>query len=168
VSAVAGMVVATRPFDPVRFIGEGWGIIPEERDLRSAELSEVDFFTAIFETCLKEKETSIKGEEKLTRLKVGKSVRFGVTVFMGLWFDYEQCKEDSILERLYKEKGITYLDFFGDVLLGPRGFRSVLCLCRSAGGVWGWSYRWLDYDWNANNHSASLANGDLGLGVKSS
>ena len=130
------MQIVPRPFDPVKFIGKNWSLIPEEHDTRCDALTEVDFGKVQFETCLKEDETLIiKGEENLTRLKAGRDIRLGATVFMGLWEDYQKNKENSTLENLYKEKSIAYLDFFGDVLLDPDGYRRVLYLCRSDGGV---------------------------------
>lgn len=156
VKEVMQMVVATQPFDPVLFVAEKWSLIPEERDQRSARLTEVDFATALWEICLNEGESSITGEEKLTRLKASGKIRLGSTVFLGLWTDYQARKEDSVLERLFKEQKITYLDFFGDVLLDPRGDRYVLCFFRSERG-WSWRYLYLDYDWNAVSLSASLA-----------
>lgn len=157
VREVIQMVVTARPFDPVKFLGAKWASIPEERDPGSAAFSEVDFSTAIFETCLKEGESSITGEEKLARLKSGKNIRLGASVFMGLGEDYQVGKRDSVLERLYKEQGITYLDFFGDVLLGPNGNRCVLCLCHDGDDVWSWGCRCLGGLWNADRGSASLA-----------
>lgn len=167
VKEVLQMVVPTHPFDPVKFIAEKWAIIHEERDPRSAALSEVDFSAVLFETCLKANEPSITGEEKLARLKAVKNVRLGTTVFVGLWEDYIARKADSVLERLYDEQGITYLDFFGDILLGPDGGRYVLYFGRDA-SAWFWYYHWLGGGWNAHHRSASLANQNFGLGVKSS
>ena len=152
------MQIVPRPFDPVKFIGKNWSLIPEEHDTRCDALTEVDFGKVQFETCLKEDETLIiKGEEKLTRLKAGRDIRLGATVFMGLWEDYQKNKENSTLENLYKEKSIAYLDFFGDVLLDPSGDRLVLCLCRDDDGEWAWDYYWLERDWDAHDRSASLA-----------
>lgn len=165
---VMGMAVATAPLNPSQFIGKEWAIIPEERDPRSAALSEVDFSQVLFETCLKENESSIKGEEKLIRLKASKNIRPGATVFMGLWEDYREHKEDSVLECLFKERGITYLDFFGDVLLDPDGNRCVLSFYRCDDGVWRWLYYWLVHDWSAARPSASLASETLGFEIKSS
>lgn len=147
---IAGdMKVAMAPFDPVAFLGEGWSLIEEEQDKRSAVLTEVDMSKAEFLTCLKEGESRITGEEKLVRLKQENCIRYGATVFMGLWQDYQVHKEDSVLERLYQDKNITYMDFFGDVFLSPRGDRSVLYLYRGGAGAWGWRYFWLDGGWDA-------------------
>lgn len=165
---VMQMVVATRLFDPVKFIGEKWSLIAEEQDLRSTALAEVDFSQALFETCLKEDESFIKGEEKLARLKVSGNIRLGTAVFMGLWDDYQAHKEDSVLERLFREQNITHIDFFGDVLLDLDGVRCVLCLCRDGAGVWDWDAHWFDDVWTAVHRSASLASQSSGLEVQTS
>jgi len=58
-----------------------------------------------------------------------------------LWQDYQQNKAESVLEKLYQQKGITYIDFFGDILRGPDGDRYVLYLCRHDDGSWHGDYR---------------------------
>lgn len=145
--------IATVPFDPVSFIGNEWKSIPEEQDKQSHALTEVNFSEVEFVSCLCEKETSIDGEEKLRRLKQKSCIRYGATVFMGLWQNYQSKKENSILEHLYREKEITYMDFFGDVFLAPYGHRNVLYLCRDSDGKWGWGVSWLDNDWHGRRVS---------------
>ena len=149
--------VVPQPFNPVEFIGKGWSLIPEEHDARCDALTAVDLAKVDFATGLKEGETSIKGEEKLKRMKASKNLRLGATIFAGLWADYQVGKERSVLERLFQTYDITYLDFFGDILLHPDGNRHVLSLCRGDGGTWSWSYHWLGRDWSAARRSASLA-----------
>lgn len=157
VKKVMGLVVTASPFDPVQFVGKRWALIPGEHDTRCDVITEIDFSTVLFETCLKEGEKSITGEEKLARLKAGGNIRLGLTVFAGLWTDYQAHKNNSTLECLYKEQSIAYLDFFGDVLLGLDGGRCVLSLCRDDAGVWDWYCDWLDSDWGVADRSASLA-----------
>ncbi len=145
------MKIATAPFNVEEFIGKKWKILPEEQDKRSAELTEVDLSGANFFTCLTATETLITGEEKLFRLKMEKSwIRYGASVFMGLWKDYQANKEKSVLEQLYQRKGITYPDFFGDVLERPNGDRHVLGLYRDVVGTWRWHYYWLGDVWNTH------------------
>ena len=156
IARVVGMIVAPQPFDSVQLIGKGWSLIAEEHDARNDALTEVYFAKVNFDTCLKDGESCIKGEEKLKRMKVNSNIRLGATTFMGLWEDYQAKGKDSILERLHQERGITYLDFFGDVLLTPRGNRRVLFLYRH-GDVWHWRYSWLGHGWLAEYFSLSLA-----------
>ena len=152
--SIGDMKIAPVPFDSVKFIGSDWKVIAEDHDACNDGLAEVDFNKVDFAICLKEGETSITGEEKLKRLKALKQILYGATTFMGLWNDYHARKENSVLETLYRTKGITYLDFFGDVLLDPNGNRFVLCLCRNDDGQWHWRYDWLGIRWNAKNGSA--------------
>ncbi|MBI4080694.1 MAG: hypothetical protein HY430_02885 [Candidatus Levybacteria bacterium] len=146
------LLIATAPFKPEEFIGKKWKILTDEQDKRSAELKEVDFSKANFLNCLTEDEirdgSYITGEEKFSRLKKEKTrIRYGAAVFMGLWLDYKARGKESVLERLYQEQGITYMDFFGDILGDPSGHRNVLFLSRHAVGTWNWYYHWLFSAW---------------------
>lgn len=162
-----GRKVACVPFNSAEFIGKSWAFWKgpkdgsglegeEERDKASAAFAEVDFDRADFLTCLKNGENSITGEEKLIRLKSSGRIRYGATVFMGLWENYQACenKGESVLEKLYQQKGITYIDFFGDVLRGQDGHRCVLYLYRDVVGQWDWHCYWLDNGWYAQSFSA--------------
>jgi len=156
VNIAGNMKITPKPFDPVKFIGKDWSLVADEHDARNDTLIEVDFMKVSFETCLKEGEIHIKGEEKLKRMKENGKIRLGATVFIGLWKDYQMRKDNSVLEHLYREKRITYMDFFGDVLLDPDGDCHVLYLLRNDGG-WYWYYSWLERGWYAVYPSASLA-----------
>lgn len=154
-------------FNPTKFIGEGWTIWKgakdgdglkdkEEIDERSLALTEVDLSKVILETCLKQDESSIVGEEKLTRFKaIANTIRLGGNVFLALWEDYQANKENSCLEWLRKNRGVTYVDFFGLVLRNPRGRRYVLYLC-FGGSEWHWSYDWLGRGWSAKSVSVGV------------
>jgi len=153
-----GLKVATAPFDPAKFINGNWAFWKgpkdgdgkngeEERDKASMALAEVDFEKVDFLTCLEAGESSVKGEEKLVRLRKLNRILYGLNVMAGLWQDYQQNKGGSVLEKLYQQKGITFISFFGDILRDPDGSRSVLYLCRGDVGSWGWYYSWLGCDW---------------------
>jgi hypothetical protein len=139
-------------FNHTEFLGRDWKVT--ERDEREDSLTEVDWSKVDYETCLKDGEPLIAGEEKLKRLKAGFKIRHGGRAFLSLWKDYQEKGETSVLEKLYKAKGITYVDFFGLVLQTPGGYRRVLYLYRYAGGGWYWFCGWLDRDWDAGNFSA--------------
>ncbi|TSC94641.1 MAG: Uncharacterized protein CEN87_362 [Parcubacteria group bacterium Licking1014_1] len=156
-----GLKVACVQFDPAKFIDKDWAFWKgpkdgnglegeEERDKGSLALTEVDFAAANLLTCLEKGESSITGEEKLIRLRNLGRPLYGATQFMGLWQDYQSCqnKSDSKLEKLYQQKGIAYVDFFGDILRIPGGFRYVLCLCRRGDGSWYWSCSSLGLAWS--------------------
>ena len=154
---VGDFKITTVPFD-LGFVGNNWQVIAEEEDQRSAELSEVDFAKVKFVHCLKEGENSIKGEEFLRRLKKRDDIRLGAEIFMGLWNDYQAKKENSVIERLYREGRIkNRLYFFGTILLNPNGHRDVLSLYRNDAGKWDWYVGWLKYDWSAKCLSAVLS-----------
>lgn len=157
--------VPTKPFDPAEFLGSGWTIWrgpidgdglsgEEDVDLRSGTLPEVELSKIIFETCLQAGENSITGEEKLRQLKKKPEfIRFGGNVFLGLWLDYQANKENSVLEWIYRNFKISYLDFFGLILRGPLGDRRVLVLNRNDDGKWYWYCPWLGTQWVASGPS---------------
>ena len=162
--------IATKSFNPTEFLGKGWttwkgsadgdGLSGEEDiDPRSLALTEVELANFLFKTCLKTDEESISGEEKLRRLKEENPgfIRFGGNVFLGLWEDYQANKENSILEWLHRNFGVTFMDFFGQVLRDPHGRRDVLFLYRCDGGEWSWHCSWLDFRWGAGRPSAGCA-----------
>lgn len=141
-------------FNLKEFLGEGWDVV--EQDERALALTQVDFTQIQFVTGLKEKETSIKGEEKLRRLKEEQPslIRHGGNQFLALWQDYQKNGADSVLEGLRKTKGIIYLDFLGLILRGPRGHWCVLFLYWR-GDSWDWHYRWLARDWRVRRFSVA-------------
>lgn len=149
----SNLCVATAYFDSERFMSEkNWKLSPFDQDKESVDFKEVDFSKVDFSSCLDEDEIGITGEEKLRRLKDSGRIRHGATVFAGLWKDYQERKKNSVLERLFqkKEKGITRLHFFGDVLLNPGGERSILSLYRCDDGEWSWSLNWLEDVWSGD------------------
>lgn len=140
-------------FNYTDFLGEGWSVV--ECDKREDSLTEVDWNKVDFETCLEDDELRITGEEKLKCLKAMGKIRHGGRSFLTLWKDYQEKREASVLEQLYKIKGITYIDFFGLVLQMPNGRRRcVLYLCRDANGAWHWYCGWLDRDRDSGSFSA--------------
>ncbi|MDP3900455.1 MAG: hypothetical protein Q8Q23_05230 [bacterium] len=161
--------IITKPFNPAEFLGEGWtvwkgpadgdGLSGEEDiDPRSLALVKIEVSQFLFETCLQASAGSITGEEKLHRLKAKSDfVRFGANVFLGLWTDYQANKKNSVLERLYKERKVTYLDFPGTVLRNPDGIRRVPYLFRRGVGQWGWDCFWLGDGWGAASLSVGCA-----------
>lgn len=139
--------------NPATFIGDGWNWADTDADARSLALPKVDFSKVLFETCLGKGEERITGEEKLRRLMAAGGIRldprFGVTLF----------KEEGqmTLECLYRERGITYLDFFGRILVGQSDGRYVFYLYRDDDGRWCWRAYWLGNGWHGRAFSARLA-----------
>lgn len=152
-------------FSPSDFIGEDWTVWKgpangngfvgdEDRDVREDNFSEIDWSKAEFTTCLEDGEPRITGEEKLCRLKKSGEIRYGGRAFLSLLKDYQENGESSVLENLYRTKGIKYVDFFGLIIRAPNGSRNVLYLYRFGGGMWGWSYFWLVFKWGDKGFSA--------------
>lgn len=154
-------LLCSTPFDPVTFFNEPkWKKETKDEDKRGTALKQLDLTTILFETCLKAGESRITGEEKLTLLKTSGKVRLGSNAFLALWQDYKARGANSALEWLRRNRGITYLDFFGEVLVRPSGCRYVPYLYFDGGG-WYWSYRSLGRVWLANFVSAVVASESL-------
>lgn len=147
-------ILATIPgFKPAYFFGKGWKVIKAESDHRAAALTSVNFAEVSCETFLKKGESNITGEEKLKRLKESGKIRLGAETFFAL----RQEDDYKTLEWLYKEKGVSCLDFFGTVLRSSNGSRYVFFLVRSSRGRWEWGYSWLGHNWDGGKFSAFLA-----------
>lgn len=145
------LIDRSKPFDPETFIGKGWKIV--EQDENALKLTEIDISKIGFDPCLKEGESSVNGEEKLTHLKSKEVVRLDAKIFQKFWENQglipEQCKE--------KINGNTqYIFFDGTVLQRPGGSLYVRCLCWSDGG-WHWGYGWVDRGFDVFSLSAVLA-----------
>ncbi len=144
------------PFDPKTFIGNGWSI--EEQDERAIALTEIDLTEVMFDSTLEKGEKSIKGEDKLKRLKEKTNrIRLDAGIFKTLW------ENQILIPEKWKEQtngNTTFIFFDGTVLRDSSGSRCVLSLYWSD-GRWDWYYIWLEDDWNANNPSAVLASSTL-------
>jgi len=156
----------SQPFDSAAFkgLGGGWTIWrgpkdgdgltgEEEQDSRALAITELDLSKIRFETGLEGKETSVKGETKLARLKKANYVRLDAKVFQTLW------ENQHLIPLQWKEKtngNTTYIFFDGTVLRGPYGYRYVLCLYWHD-DAWSWDARWLGHVWRASVPSAVLA-----------
>ncbi len=160
------------PLDPATFIAPKWvpwrgpldgkGLVGEiENDPRSSALTEIDWEQVTFIDCLEGVEKAISGDEKFRRLKKAGHIRFGGNVLLSLLNNYRAQGTHSILEWLYREKGITCLDFFGDVFRSPEAPEhapSVLYLYRDD-GEWRWSPAASlngNYPWETHNKTAIL------------
>lgn len=140
------------PFDPKTFIGNGWSI--EEQDERAIALTEIDLTSVMFDSTLEKGEKSIKGEDKLNRLKEKTNrIRLDAGIFKTLW------ENQILIPEKWKEKtngNTKYIFFDGTVLRYSDGDRYVLYLYWND-GRWRWYYDWLVSDWHARNPSAVLA-----------
>jgi outer membrane protein assembly factor BamB len=107
---------------------------------------------------LEKGEKSIKGEDKLKRLKEKTNrIRLDAGIFKTLW------ENQILIPEKWKEQtngNTTFIFFDGTVLRNSIGNRFVLCLCWDD-GEWLWYYDWLENDWYANVPSAVLASSTL-------
>lgn len=145
-------IIKRGDFNPAEFIGTGWSIIMKETDARSTALIELDLNKIQQVTMLKEGELSIKGEEKLKRLKESENIRLDADIFLALW------RNQYLIPESWKQKvdgNTRYIFFDGTVLRDSVGYRYVLYLCWF-GGAWYWRVRWLDLVWGADGPSAVL------------
>ena len=140
------------PFDPKTFISNGWSI--EEQDERAIALTEIDLTEVMFDSTLEKGEKSIKGEDKLKRLKEKTNrIRLDAGIFKTLW------ENQHLIPEKWKEQtngNTTFIYFDGTVRRRSDGRRCVLCLSWSD-GEWHWDSRWLGNDWHAIDPSALLA-----------
>lgn len=154
------------PFDPVKFIGNGWSIWrgpkdgkglegDEQQDSRSLALAEIDLSALVFEHCLKDKESSVTGETKLVRLQKNHSqlIRSDARIAQALWEEPEHRTLEWIRVNFRK----TWFDFPGTEIRRPGGRRGFLCLCWG-GGEWDWGIGWLGGGWSSGYPSLLLAN----------
>jgi len=165
VNSSAGIAMdRTRPFNPSKFIGEGWTIWKgsaggnglkgeEEQDKRSLILSHVELANVRFETCLDPHEQYITGEERLSRLKKADRTRLDAKIFETLWLNQDLIPES------WKEKtndNTTCIFFDGTILRDPDGYRYAPYLCWGV-GEWYRLVDWLGSNRGACDPSAVLA-----------
>ncbi len=109
------------PFDPAAIFGRGWEV--EEQDQMSLSLTEIDLSEVVLLNGLKEGELTIKGEQKIGRLRKAKNILLDFGIFYTLWNDKDLIPEE------WKEKTnneTTFICFDGTILRSPSGMRSVL------------------------------------------
>ena len=161
----------SKPFNPATFIGAGWSVWrgpangnglkgEEERDPRSAVLTELDLNQVQLVTCLiKRGGREIAGEECIKRLRTDDDdlVRLDENAFKAFWDNWGQFL--VWFKRLNGniQFNIQFISFDGVVLRDPFGDRYTLCLYFNNDGSMGWDCGWLGGDRDANNLSAMLA-----------
>ncbi|MBI3255623.1 MAG: hypothetical protein HYZ63_01505 [Candidatus Andersenbacteria bacterium] len=159
----------SQPFNPADVFGKGWtmwkgpadgtGLDGEEEwDERSRALTQFDPAKIVLEHCLKEGENSIKGEEKLKRLRE----EFTALIRLDPQLGYALVQEPGqrTLEWLRINRGLTWMDLPGGVLRNPYGNRYFLCVYFD-GERWSCHFHWLESDWNRQYRSGLLASSDL-------
>ena len=152
----------TTPFNPAEFIGKGWSIWKgpadgnglkgeEEQDKRSLALTQLDVTRLQLVTTLEKGETSIVGEEKLTRLKkMADVIRLDAGIFLTFW------KNQHLIPLRFKEKtngNTTYVFCDGTVLRSPHGRRFALYFFWHD-GRWHWCFNGLGNGFRVDYPSA--------------
>lgn len=141
----------SKPFDPVKFIGEGWGIV--EEDERALLLDVVDFSKVVFESGLHDGESGITSDVKFARLQQGGKIRLDAKIAQALFEE----KGKTTLRFLYDTCGVDWMEFVGTVLRHDGDNLSCLGLCRSSDGSWDWNYFWLSDERGAADVSPLFA-----------
>ncbi|MDP3764108.1 MAG: hypothetical protein Q8Q95_00600 [bacterium] len=142
------------PFDPASFsgLGKDWSL--GEEDECSLSLTEINLTNIRLETCLKDKEKRIDGNERIKRLKELGRVRFDIKIFQTFW------KNKDLIPQEWKNKvdGRTlFVSFDGTELYGPDGRLYTVFLFWS-GKRWRWSPGSIEGSRGFNEPSAVLIN----------
>lgn len=132
------------PFNSEKFIGKGWKI--KEEDTTSLALNELDLTKVSLETMLRPDESSVKGEERLRRLKESNFIRLDAKIFQTLW------ENKATIPESWKE-WVVFFD--GTILRDSFGDRCILSLYRY-NGKWYWSCYRLNGDFSFVGPSAVL------------
>ncbi len=146
------------PFNPVRFIGDGWSIWrgpadgngfdgPEQQCAASLALTEVNVAKITLKTCLMGEETSVHGEEYLQRLK--KSTHLILDAKVGQIL----LQNKHLIPEEWKSKSVYLM---GTELRGPDGDRGVIFLFLRNRLRWDWSYMWLNDRFTPHNPAAVI------------
>ena len=138
-------------FEPARFFGKGhtfWrgpldrnGLKGEERvSWSSCSLKEINFEDVNLVLCSEDEHVS-RAELKPNKKR---SIILGGTVFMALIKDYSSRKAErsKILWKLYHQRGIRRIQFFGDIIRDPQGRANTLFMQINSSGLWQWGYEW--------------------------
>jgi hypothetical protein len=133
-------------FNLETFIGKGWWFAGVPTPAKIGNIEEMK--GVVLHTSLRDRETSITGEETLRRLASEGKVALGAEDFYFLWTHQEAIPEG------WKEVSIIFFD--RDILLSPRGKLCTLYLYWG-GERWVWDVCWLGSGRNARNPSAVLA-----------
>jgi len=142
----ATTIKIVRGFNPTEDICKGWSIEKDGTDTRSIALTELDITQVQFVTMLNAGETSIKGEEKLKRMKASGNIRLDADIFLTLF------KDKALIPESWKKKvgdKTLRIYFDGTILRFPNGDRGVLCL------FWMYNDWYCDVNWLGSNRDAN-------------
>lgn len=123
------------------------------RDFREDDFYEIDWGQVSFRSMLRNRERQIRLSEALSRLaKINDAHIFlGMNAFCSLFADYGQhsksgTEKKSILEQVYRHKGVDFVGFAGIILRSPgdegKAYMPALVKGTASSGVW--SYHFCD------------------------
>lgn len=136
------------------FFKKGWSYA-EPRDQRSATLGLLDDYSKVkLSTDWLQNQPRVEGETRREHILTDTShVVLNTDHFRDLWNNKEKIPESW-------KKVAFNITFDGDILLHPRGHRSVLCLYWTDVDNYGWCWRCvrLSGEWERGNPAAVLMN----------
>jgi hypothetical protein len=132
-------------FNLETFIGKGWWFAGVPTPAKIGNIEEMK--GVVLHTSLRDRETSITGEETLRRLASEGKVALGAEDFYFFWTNQE------VIPQEWKKALAVFFD--GDILVSPSGIYYTLCLFW-IGERWGWNLYCLGNDRDARSHSAIL------------
>ncbi len=153
VSIASGQTITidrSKPLNPAKFIGKGWTI--EEQDERSLSLTTIDLSKVRFETCLKDGEVNIDGEEKLKRLKEAADyIRLDAKVMQTL------LSNKKLIPESWKQKNgePLYIFFDGTIFKDSDGVRYIVGMA-FLNKKWDWDFIDLSTQWTVQHPSAVI------------
>ncbi|MDD4901674.1 MAG: hypothetical protein PHE24_00905 [Patescibacteria group bacterium] len=144
---------------------DGDGLSGEEDiDWRSLAIDKIEAHKLIIADCLLEGEKVIAAEEIRLRLRKSKIlIPLGFKAFQYLWLDYQADRGGSILEWLYRTKGIRHLNFMGTIFYTNHsggigsGSRIMPYFLRQPdyySGLWEVSDEWMGCDFGSDRPTA--------------
>lgn len=143
-------------FDYWRGIRASNGIkgMRDETD-EAAKMVYCDARKIISKSYYQDDDDNVDGETLIKRAELSENILLGIRHCYSLWREYKGNTTMSILEYLYKEKGIDFVYFSGTILRNPYGKRAIACLYRDC-TAWNVDTRELVFQWHSNRPFAIL------------
>lgn len=154
---IAVLNIVRNLFTPSKFVKIAYTseVRIDETDPRSVLLTQVDLTKVKLVSMLKEGETSLKGEERLSRLKESNLIRLDADIFFMLW------ENQHLIPEGWKKKiegNRCYIFFDGSILITEGKSRCVLYMSFISSNEWVWGVTWLHNDFDGDYLSAVLEN----------
>lgn len=156
-------LVIDRSISPVCRLGPEWSVwlgpadgngLEGEPDVdpRAGAVTTFDVSKVRFLSGLVEGESSITGEERLKRLRIGTDIQIDAQTFWALYTE----KGQVTLRWLHDFYGVNWIEELGTILRCPDGRRYSLVLDSFYDGSWDWGFRQLCNNCDADNPAIGL------------